>query len=420
MARRTFTHRATAIAAVAAAAVVAAAAAASRPVAAAGDHLLYVNCGSDLIKSYDNHTWAADAGFEGGFKWVRTGISHTTLNPVFHTSRYNPGSLTYTLRVPASSSYRLELVWAETFFTAANNRFMDVFVRVDGVQVETIVEALDVYGVAADRPYKLVYPPLDASTYGMPVESTVQVFLQQSPVSGVVPIEARGDPFLSGIGVYEDAEPTPTPTPTPSPGPTPDPDTGVFPPPNPEAINAALESTKAVGAADVPVRANAAASRDKVTQTVARVEESMVAANTAFGVAASTEEVRAAYNAALAAVNAMRSAAVAFDTTYSSSFTPLTTAYDNAISFISGLSPDVCSFITGVVKPFGYADEDQLATNLSAVREAAAAAEAAAATLSEQEAEVMRTAALATAAIDNFIEVVKSDTQPSPVPRVLL
>lgn len=419
MAWRTMAHRATAVAAVAAAAVVAATAV-SRPVAAAGDRLLYVNCGSDLIKSYDNHTWAADAGFEDSFKWVRTGLSGGPLNALFHTSRYNPVRLTYTLRVPASSSYRLELVWAETFFTAPGNRFMDIFVRVDGVQVETIIEALDVYGVAEDRAYKLVYPPLDASTYGMPVESTVQVFLQQSPASGVVPIEARGDPFLSGIGVYEDAEPTPTPTPTPSPGPTPDPDTGAFPPPNPEAINAALESTKAVGAADVPVRANAAASRDTVSQTVARVEESMVAANTAFGVAASTEEVRAAHTTAVAAVNEMRNAAAAFDSTYSSSFTPLATAYDNAISFISGLSPDVCSFITGVVKPFGYADEDQLAANLSAVREAAAAAEAAAATLAAQKAEVERTAALATAALDNFFEVVKNEAQPSPVPRVLL
>lgn len=342
------------------------------------------------------------------------------LPDLFHTSRYNPGTLTYTLRVPAASSYRLEMVWAETFFTEARGRFMDIYVRVDGVQVETVIEALDVYAVAAGEPYKLVYPPLDASTYGMPVASTVQIFVQQSPVSDAVPATARGDPFLSGVGVYEDAEPTPTPTPTPSPGPTPDPTTGTFPPPDPAAINAALENTKAAGAADVPVRATAAASREAVAQAVARVDASRAAAETAVGVTTPTDEVRAAYTTAVQAVDTMRTAAAAFDATYTAAFSPLAAAYDTAVAFISGLSPDVCSFITGVVKPFGYADEDTLAANLAAVREAAAAAEAAAPTLAAQEAEVTRTAALAAAALDTFFAVVKNDAQPSPVPQLLL
>ncbi|KAK1857502.1 hypothetical protein I4F81_000119 [Pyropia yezoensis] len=391
-----------------------------RPVAAAGDHLLYVNCGSDLIKSYDNHTWAADAGFDGGLKWVRTGLAGGPLNGLFHTSRYNPGLLTYTLRVPAASNYRLELVWAETFFTEAARRFMDVFVRVDGVEVEAIVQALDVYGEAQGRVYKLVYPPLDASTYGMPVQDTVQVFLQQSPASADVPATARGDPFLSGVGVYEDTRPTPAPTPTPSPGPTPDPDTGLFPPPNPEAINEALANTKAAGAPDVPVRAIAAAAREAVSQTAARVEASRVAADTAFGVTTPTDEVRAAYATAVDAVTAMRAAAAAFDTTYTTSFTPLTTAYNAAVAFIGGLSPEACSFITGVVKPFGYADEQRLVDNLAEVREAAAAAEAAGSTLATQEAEVTRTAAMAETALENFLEVVKNEAQPSPLPRLML
>lgn len=54
------------------------------------------------------------------------------------------------------------------------------------------------------------------------------------------------------------------------------------------------------------------------------------------------------------------------------------TPYGAAIALIKGLSLDVCSFVTGRVTQFAFSDEEELATNLTVVREAAGpAAEAA-------------------------------------------
>lgn len=403
----------------AAVAVAAAAVAAVATRAAAQKNMLYINCGSSLIKSFEGHTWAADAGFDGGSPWVRTALDGSFIPALFHTSRYRPGGLTYTLQVPVASSYRLELVWAETFFTAPGRRFMDVFVRVDGERVETVVEALDVYGVAAGQGYKIVYPPVGETTYGMPVGSTVEVFVQKSAVGGVVTPEARGDPFLAGVGVVEDAEPMPTPTPSPTPGPTPDPNLG-FAPPDPATISTALVATREVGAPEVPVRAAAAASQMTVEGATTRVQASRAMADTAYGVTTRTEEVRSAYATAEQAVEAMELAEAAFITTYNASFMPLAMAYNDATAFIASLSPDVCSFLTGVVKPFGFTDEETLAVNLAIVTAAANAAAAAAPTLTTQAQEVENLAAAATAALENFMAVVQADAQPSPMPQVAL
>ncbi|OSX78814.1 hypothetical protein BU14_0098s0040 [Porphyra umbilicalis] len=405
MARGSTAHRLCTALAVAAAAATAVAGQSALP-----GNIRYVNCGSDLIKSYEGHTWAADTGFEGGLQWVRTQLEGTGLPSLFHTARYRAGSLRYTLEVPASSTYRLELVFAETFFTEAARRFMDVFVTVDGEQTEAAALGLDVYGVAGTSPYKVVYPPLNSTTYGMPVTSTVVVTLQSSVPGGVVPV-GNADPFLSGFGVYEDAAPTPTPAPTPgaeAPLPTPDVST----------ISAAFAATQAAGAPTLFLRTDAAAVVANASAVTAELAVLVAQVDTVRGVTPSSPDVEAAYAAASNAFAAADAAAAAVAATHDASHGPLTAAYTDAMAFINTLSPEVCSYITGFVRPFQFADEAMLAVKVEAVQTAAAAASAAAPTLAEKSAALQAAAAAAREAADAFLAEVRGDAQPTPVPVI--
>ncbi len=100
-----------------------------------------VNCGGPQVTT-GGFTWSADFGFTGG-STADAGaiaISNTTDDVLYQTERY--GNPSYTFNVP-NGYYNITFKFAETYWTSAGSRIMDV--TVEGV---TVIDNLDIYASA--------------------------------------------------------------------------------------------------------------------------------------------------------------------------------------------------------------------------------------------------------------------------------
>jgi len=100
-----------------------------------------VNCGGPSVTT-GGFTWAADNGFTGGTAADAgaIAISNTTDDVLYQTERY--GNPSYAFAVPGGY-YNITFKFAETYWTSADDRIMDVMI--EGI---TVINDLDIYASA--------------------------------------------------------------------------------------------------------------------------------------------------------------------------------------------------------------------------------------------------------------------------------
>lgn len=295
---------------------------------------MYVNCGGPFT-TFDGATWVADT--DGGVPANSPvfGVPSATNLPVLlRTNRFSLKTMTYTRRVPAASTYRVTLHWAEIFVAGPGIRNMDVFVAVDGAQPKELAIGLDVYERAGNAtPYSLSYPP--EGTDAMYIEDRVAIYLQPTFFD-----EAGENPFLSAFRVVEE---TPAPTPTPPAAAEGD----------PAEIGELLREATTIADVAIPARVAAASYLRDKADAVATADAAAAAAARLFGGATGggTTAAAAVTDAYAAAVNARAEVTAAAAGLTGDDFRTADASVTAELAAVRGaaaaLSPTVCAYLTG-------------------------------------------------------------------------
>lgn len=315
-----------------------------------GARSIYVNCGGPFTV-YDGATWVPDTEGEEGVPDESPvfGTPGAEQLPVLlRTNRFSKRSMSYMRRVPASSTYRLTLHWAEIFVSGPGIRIMDVFVAIDGKQPVTLAVGLDVYERAGNAtPYSISYPPVGVDA--MTVEDTVAIYLQPTFYNGI-----GENPFLSAFEVVEE---TPTPTPTPD----------VNAEIDPAEIGELLREATAIADVAIPASVAAAGYVAEKAAAVAKADEATTEARRLMDAVVGesplpeSDPLIVAYDAIKDASGDVNTAAAAFTgEKFRTAAASVTSELTELRESTASLTPSVCAYLTGVKGTVSVAQIDAL------------------------------------------------------------
>ena len=105
-------------------------------------YALRINAGG-LTQTFGEQSWRADQFFIGGNTYKKTvDIAGTDLDPVFQTERY--GKFSYQIPVPGNARYKVNLMFAEKYFSAPGMRSFNILFESGAVKRSS----LDVFAAA--------------------------------------------------------------------------------------------------------------------------------------------------------------------------------------------------------------------------------------------------------------------------------
>lgn len=114
-----------------------------------------VRAGGGAVTDASGNVWSADSGFIGGYTYSdNIAIGNTTTPPLYQAQRYNSGApVEYSFAVP-NGSYFVTLKFAESYFTNAGQRVIDLLINGQTVQHNfDIVAAAGGPNLAIDQTY---------------------------------------------------------------------------------------------------------------------------------------------------------------------------------------------------------------------------------------------------------------------------
>jgi hypothetical protein len=161
------------------------------PAAAQNQQTIRVNAGGPAYRDTKGHAWSADYGFNTGSlsysapKATVTGTSDPTLFKSARVGTSSGAQLEYHFKV-SNGRYRVNLYFAETYFTKAGKRVFDV-----QLQGATLFSGLDIFAQAG-RDHALVRSAQVSVTSGQLVIRFVHHAGRNVPVIGAVEILPSG------------------------------------------------------------------------------------------------------------------------------------------------------------------------------------------------------------------------------------
>jgi parallel beta-helix repeat protein len=104
------------------------------PPAPSSNAVVRVNAGGPAYTDASGNAWSADSGFSGGSSYSsNNSISGTTSQPLYQTSRWDYGTLTYNFPV-ANGNYTVNLKFADTYMSGPGQRVFNILINGQTVQ----------------------------------------------------------------------------------------------------------------------------------------------------------------------------------------------------------------------------------------------------------------------------------------------
>jgi parallel beta-helix repeat protein len=166
-----------------------------------------VNAGGPAYTDPSGNVWSADTGFNGGQGWnPGATVSGTNTPQLYQTGRFMMNApLVYSFQVP-NGSYKVTLKFAETYFTTAGKRVMNI--AINGQNVESGFDAVAAAGgsnKAVDRSYTTTVTGGSIAiqltgTVENPLVSALEILQTAPPAKSVVRVNAGGAAYTDPSG----------------------------------------------------------------------------------------------------------------------------------------------------------------------------------------------------------------------------